>query len=63
MIDLPLFRRYSCHHFCFGAPFFLLSFIALSSRFVFYLIVTSWFCLITPSVFYYLFVLTLNAYL
>ena len=21
MIDLPLFRRCSCHHFCFGAPF------------------------------------------
>jgi len=32
---LPLFRRCSCHHFCFGAPFFLLSFIALSSRCVF----------------------------
>jgi len=35
MIDLPLFRRCSWLHFCFGAPFFLLSFIALSSRCVF----------------------------
>ena len=33
--DLPLFRRCSCHHFCFAAPFFLLTFIALSSRCVF----------------------------
>jgi len=34
-IDLLLFRHCSCHHFCFCAPFFFLSFIALSSRFVF----------------------------